>query len=696
MLVDGLAIRFLITSRTRPEWFTPRLEIYGEGLEIGADELKMTDDEAADVLFYLRDQDARAEVAAVAAGWPAVLGLAALNARSGHAERSGLLPDTLYDYLATELIQGASAEAQDGATIVALASVQEVETARILLGPAAEERLAAAEARGLLALVAGRHRIAMHPLIRELVVERFRSDSTRAGNVAELAPVAIEHRLWSEAQAIAEAAPNADFISRVLAAALPDLLRGGRVTSVRKWVELGRSAGAQSALLDYAEAELSLRDGATLRAYGLGVRAAEELEGDLAARAHLVAAQAAHLTERPASTATHAELATQLANSPETREGAAWVRFLSSLDLQSEDLGRLLDEYRAIARHGVDQSLTAATGAVALAHLEGGLFEALDTAEVALSVVHGDADPVRHTALLSSYSYALVTAGRYETALKTAQHLIEVANGYELEFPLRYAAFDKASALIGLRQFGLAGRVLSALEKQTRDDTGTYFVGNLAIRRARLYASVGDAERGLEVLTPGPAGGWIPATCGEYLGLRALLLAATKQFAEGTAAASEALSRSRGIETRSLALMAQALIALHSDGHADELVDAAIETEALDPIVIGLRVSPDLARHVASRRDRREWLQRLLIKSADISLAAAVGLHVPRAARRGQLLSARESEIHQLIAQGLTNEEIAKLLFISLSTTKVHVKHILDKLGVRSRVEAARLLDDDG
>src|SRR5581483_12181321 len=33
MLVDGLAIRFLITTRTRPEWFTPRLEVYGEGLE---------------------------------------------------------------------------------------------------------------------------------------------------------------------------------------------------------------------------------------------------------------------------------------------------------------------------------------------------------------------------------------------------------------------------------------------------------------------------------------------------------------------------------------------------------------------------------------------------------------------------------------------------------------------------------------
>jgi DNA-binding NarL/FixJ family response regulator len=52
-------------------------------------------------------------------------------------------------------------------------------------------------------------------------------------------------------------------------------------------------------------------------------------------------------------------------------------------------------------------------------------------------------------------------------------------------------------------------------------------------------------------------------------------------------------------------------------------------------------------------------------------------------------------EVHELLAQGLTNEEIAKLLYISVSTTKVHVKHIYEKLGVRSRLEAARALRED-
>lgn len=696
MLVEGLDIRFLITSRVRPDWFAPRLEVYGDGLEIGSDELAMTDAEAADVLFYVRDEEARDEVAAAAAGWPAVLGLAALNARTGRPKRSGLLPDTLYDYLATELIEGATPEAQEAATVVAVAAVQDVETARLLLGPAPDGRLAAAEARGLLSVEGGR-RVAMHRLIKELVVERFRADPSRTDRVSELAAPIVEHRLWSEGQAVAEAVREPDFISLVLAAALPDLLRGGRVASVRKWVELGRAAQAHSPLLDYAEAELSLRDGETLRAYGLGVQAAEALDGDMAARAHLVAAHAAHLTERPERTARHVELAAKLATTAETREGAAWGRFLAALEHQSPRLPALLRSYQSIARPGVDQTLTSASGEISVALVSGGLAEALDAGAVALSVAQGSADPVRHTSVLSVYSYALVAAARYESAIRAAERLLAVADLFELEFPVGYARLNRAAALIGLRRFAAADRILSALEKDTRDSPGSYFEGNLAIQRARLYASVGDPQRGLDVLSQGPGSDWIPGTAGGFLGLRALLLAADGAGERAAAEAEDARARSRTISARGFSQTADAVAALRrgaSGATLTQVIHQALDTECLDALVIGMRVAPDLAAHLASDPARHGWLQRLFLASADFSLASAVGLEIPRPARRGQVLSPRESEIHQLVAQGLTNEEIAKLLFISLSTTKVHVKHILDKLGVRSRVEAARLLDD--
>jgi len=88
-------------------------------------------------------------------------------------------------------------------------------------------------------------------------------------------------------------------------------------------------------------------------------------------------------------------------------------------------------------------------------------------------------------------------------------------------------------------------------------------------------------------------------------------------------------------------------------------------------------------------------LKRLLERAGDASLAGSLGLRIPRSARQQQELTPRETEVHELVAQGLTNEEIARLLYISLSTTKVHVKHIYDKLGVRSRLEAARALRGD-
>ena len=57
----------------------------------------------------------------------------------------------------------------------------------------------------------------------------------------------------------------------------------------------------------------------------------------------------------------------------------------------------------------------------------------------------------------------------------------------------------------------------------------------------------------------------------------------------------------------------------------------------------------------------------------------------------GQDLTERERDVLKLLVEGYNNSEIAEQLMVSLSTVKSHVSHILEKLGVTSRLEAVTL-----
>lgn len=119
------------------------------------------------------------------------------------------------------------------------------------------------------------------------------------------------------------------------------------------------------------------------------------------------------------------------------------------------------------------------------------------------------------------------------------------------------------------------------------------------------------------------------------------------------------------------------------------------ETGNYDAFVCAYRAFPELLGGLTSNVDEHDRLSDLIC-SLDPALAAKAGLRAPeRPARSGQKLTPREREIFDLVKQGSSNRAIARALWISESTVKVHVHHILEKLGARTRTEAAALESDD-
>jgi DNA-binding NarL/FixJ family response regulator len=68
--------------------------------------------------------------------------------------------------------------------------------------------------------------------------------------------------------------------------------------------------------------------------------------------------------------------------------------------------------------------------------------------------------------------------------------------------------------------------------------------------------------------------------------------------------------------------------------------------------------------------------------------ASAFLLRKVQAPTAHETLTGRETEVLQLLAQGRSNKEIARTLFIGEDTVKSHITHIFAKLGVQSRTQA--------
>ena len=146
------------------------------------------------------------------------------------------------------------------------------------------------------------------------------------------------------------------------------------------------------------------------------------------------------------------------------------------------------------------------------------------------------------------------------------------------------------------------------------------------------------------------------------------------------------------------ATLVKAILALLNEPDTyDTLVESALsfvfQGGRLDEFVVVYRSFPPVLASALSTSEYGAAAIALVGRANDARLARQVGFNIttPLAGRVGSL-TPRENEVLVLVARGLTNKDIARELVISESTVKVHIRHLLEKLGAETRTEAASRL----
>jgi DNA-binding NarL/FixJ family response regulator len=105
----------------------------------------------------------------------------------------------------------------------------------------------------------------------------------------------------------------------------------------------------------------------------------------------------------------------------------------------------------------------------------------------------------------------------------------------------------------------------------------------------------------------------------------------------------------------------------------------------LDPFVFAYRLEPVLVDDSPLKSGESQSLRRFLQRLHESDEVD------PSRRSKGLIddLTPREREVLDLVVASKSNREIAEELYLSEATVKVHVSHILKKLGARSRTEAA-------
>jgi len=304
----------------------------------------------------------------------------------------------------------------------------------------------------------------------------------------------------------------------------------------------------------------------------------------------------------------------------------------------------------------------------------------------------------RGSMLAQNRAYGLFHLGRWDEALDVIDDALADAP------PPRYvAALKYVAAQIAVRRgdFGHARRLLDEAEELCGDARPFEpMVLNVRIMMAGLEGDAVGARQLLERAIAHPVwngydAGWFLLSVAQTGDRRALpeirkLLSAEVSVRASTAAV---LCSADAAEDGSVASWLRAVAAWRAIGELYQLADALTglaAAEVAERNDKGAREALAEARAIATELRAAPLLARIA------GLADRAGLDAEARPARAFGLTARELEVLQVLAQGLSNAEIARKLFVSGNTVATHVARVLRKLGAASRTEASAIAHREG
>jgi DNA-binding NarL/FixJ family response regulator len=407
----------------------------------------------------------------------------------------------------------------------------------------------------------------------------------------------------------------------------------------------------------------------------------------------LVAGKSAHIGSREEDALAFFRQAEAATSDERLARASKWGQLMSAAALELDHAHELMRELASSTSRTdpldvirlADKRLTLGFRFGAIEHLA----DARRVSELAVEVE----DPYVRCSFRCTFSCALNLGALYEEGLAQARQLLIEAEEYRVDFALPYGHLMTAAALAGHRSFQEASEHLDRSLEYSRRYNDEFGVQAVYAARVRLLLQQRLIQEACRIEPPDVAGA-LPGMQGEVLGTRALALACLGRGEDAFRLASEARRVTRAVEVRVLVPAVEATRALKTrrGGTVDSvefLMDEAVRAGAPDLLVTAYRASPDLLASLLQCNTTAERTEFLIVRANDQSLAESVGHSPGESLNPASNLSAREREVYVLLCEGLSNSEIAKRLFIAESTVKVHVHHVFDKLGVRSRTALA-------